>query len=125
MLTLLIDMDGVLTKDKEFTPFDYAPSFIRHLKERGIPFRIVSNNSTRPPSLLVDRLREKGFDLSYEDLISPVGILPEYLRARGFRRLFVIGTEALREFLRESGFEGFPSGGEDRTCESVPHSSGF
>ena len=105
MLTLLIDMDGVLTRDKEFTPFDYAPAFIRHLKERGIPFRIVSNNSTRPPRLIVDRLRERGFDLAYEDFVSPVGVLPDYLRERKLESLFVIGTSALREFLAEAGFQ--------------------
>ncbi len=105
MLTLLIDMDGVLTKDKEFTPFDYAPAFIRHLKERGVPFRIVSNNSTRPPHLIVRKLREKGFDLTEDEFISPVAVLPRYLRERGLESLFVIGTEALGEFLRESGFE--------------------
>ncbi len=98
-------MDGVLTRDKEFTPFEEAPSFIAFLKEKKIPFRIVSNNSTRPPQLIVKKLREKGFPLEEEDFISPVGVLPGYLRKLGVRSLFVIGTPMLKEFLREKGFE--------------------
>ena len=105
MITLLIDMDGVLTKDKEFTPFEYAPRFIKNLKEREIPFRVVSNNSTRSPDLIVQKLRTKGFDLMEKDFISPVAILPDYLRERNLNRLFVIGTQMLRNFLSESGFE--------------------
>ena len=105
MITLLIDMDGVLTKDKEFNPFEYAPRFIKNLKERGIPFRIVSNNSTRSPDLIVQKLRMKGFDLRKEDFISPVVVLPDYLKERDLNRLFVIGTDMLREFLSENGFE--------------------
>lgn len=105
MVTLLIDMDGVLTKDKEFTPFPDAPGFIKRLKERGVPFRIVSNNSTRPPKVLVDMLRERGFDLSYEDLVTPVAILPDYLRGEGIRSVFIIGTRMLKEFLKEEGFD--------------------
>ncbi len=105
MLTLLIDMDGVLTRDKEFNPFDYAPEFIRHLKERRVPFRIVSNNSTRSPSLIVQKLREKGFDLSEEEFISPVAVLPDYLKKLGVKKLFVIGTQMLSDFLKNSGFE--------------------
>ncbi len=105
MITLLIDMDGVLTKDKEFTPFDYAPSFVKNLKEKGIPFRIVSNNSTRSPDLIVHKLRTKGFDLKNDDFISPVAVLPDYLRERNLNRLFVIGTQMLRSFLIERGFE--------------------
>ena len=105
MITLLIDMDGVLTRDKEFTPFEYAPSFIKNLKERGIPFRIVSNNSTRSPDLIVHKLRTKGFEIKREDFISPVAVLPDYLREKGIKRIFVIGTQMLKSFLSEQGFE--------------------
>jgi len=105
MPTLLIDMDGVLTKDKEFTPFEYAPTFLKNLKERGVPFRIVSNNSTRAPDLIVHKLRVKGFDISKEDFISPVAVLPDYLRSKGFKSIFVIGTQMLKDFLSEEGFE--------------------
>ena len=105
MRTFLIDMDGVLTKDKEFTPFEGAPEFIKRLKDLNIPFRIVSNNSTRSPNLIVDKLREKGFPLDYPDFISPVAILPEYLKRRGIKSVFVIGTSMLADFLREQGFD--------------------
>lgn len=105
MLTLLIDMDGVLTRDKEFTPFEGAPEFIRKLKDRGVPFRIVSNNSTRAPALIVRKLKERGFDLEEEDFISPVGVLPDYLSSIGVRSVFVIGTRMLRDFLGEKGFD--------------------
>ena len=98
-------MDGVLTKDKEFNPFDYATDFIRHLKERKIPFRIVSNNSTRSPTLIVQKLQEKGFNLQEEDFISPVAVLPEYLKSIGAKTLFVVGTPMLVDFLRDAGFE--------------------
>lgn len=104
MITLLIDMDGVLTKDKEFNPFEYAPEFIRNLKNKGIPFRVVSNNSTRSPNLIVHKLRVKGLPLSLEDFVSPVGILPEYLRSKGISSVFVIGTRLLASFLKDEGF---------------------
>ncbi len=105
MFTLLIDMDGVLTRDKEFNPIEGAVDFIRSIKELGIPFRIVSNNSTRHPALIVERLREKGFDLEVGEFISPVVILPPFLRERSVEKVFVIGTSLLSDFLREEGFE--------------------
>ena len=105
MITLLIDMDGVLTKDKEFNPFPHAREFIRKLKESRVPFRIVSNNSTRSPNLIVHKLKVKGFNINGEDFISPVGVLPEFLKKEGVSSLFVIGTHMLRDFLSESGFE--------------------
>lgn len=105
MFTLLIDMDGVLTKDKEFNPFPDAEDFLNFLKEKKIPFRIVSNNSTRAPELIVEKLREKGLPVEKEEFISPVAILPEYLKRAGVKSVFVIGTDMLRDFLKEQGFE--------------------
>ncbi len=105
MFTLLIDMDGVLTRDKEFNPLPHATQFIGKLRELKIPFRIVSNNSTRDPKLIVHRLRVKGFDISVEDFISPVMVLPDYLRSLGVKRIFLIGTRMLRSFLEDQGFE--------------------
>ncbi len=98
-------MDGVLTQDKEFSPFPHAVKFIRNLKEKSVPFRIVSNNSTRSPELIVHKLRVKGFEIGREDFISPVAVLPDYLRSQGLNSLFVIGTQMLKGFLEDQGFE--------------------
>lgn len=105
MFTLLIDMDGVLTKDKELNPFPDAKEFIDFLRENNIPFRVVSNNSTRPPQLIIEKLKEKGIELKVDEFISPVAILPEYLRKEGIKSVFVIGTPMLKDFLKEQGFE--------------------
>ncbi|NPA32754.1 MAG: HAD-IIA family hydrolase [Aquificae bacterium] len=104
MVTLLIDMDGVLTRDKEFNLFEGAREFIDFLKKRGVPFRIVSNNSTRPPGMIVEKLRQRGLPVEEGDFVSPVGILPKYLRREGISSVFVIGTPMLRDFLAGEGF---------------------
>ncbi|RUM28215.1 MAG: hydrolase [Aquifex sp.] len=105
MFTLLIDMDGVLTKDKELNPFPDAKEFLDFLRENNIPFRVVSNNSTRSPALIVEKLKEKGLEIEVNEFISPVAVLPEYLKKGGVRSVFVIGTSMLRDFLKKEGFD--------------------
>jgi 4-nitrophenyl phosphatase len=105
VFTLLIDMDGVLTKNKEFEPFEDAPAFISFIKERGIPFRVVSNNSTRKASDIAQILREKGLPIGDEEIITPLVVLPSYLSSLGVKRVFVIGTRELTDYLAEEGFE--------------------
>ncbi|NPB06359.1 MAG: HAD-IIA family hydrolase [Aquificae bacterium] len=104
-VVLLLDMDGVLTRDKELNPFPDAADFLTFLRSQGVPFKIVSNNSTRPPRLIARALKEKGLPVEEDELISPVAVLPKYLKSRGLKRLFVIGTEQLKSFLKEEGFE--------------------
>ena len=101
----LIDLDGVLVGDKKLNPLDGAKEFLQKLKSEKIPFRVVSNNSTRPPSELVKLLREKGLEIDEESLLTPLKILPKYLRSIGIERILLIGMEPVERYLKEEGFE--------------------
>ncbi|SHK48376.1 HAD-IIA family hydrolase [Thermocrinis minervae] len=102
---LLVDLDGVLVKDKKLNPFEDAPDFLNFLRKKGLPFRILSNNSTRSPRALVDELKNKGLDISYEEFLSPIAVLPEHLRKLGAKRIFLMGSKQVRDYLSEVGFE--------------------
>jgi|YelNatPaOPRAMG01_1025707.scaffolds.fasta_scaffold10044_7 4-nitrophenyl phosphatase len=93
----LVDLDGVLVKDKEFNLFEDSKAFLSFLKAKD--FMILSNNSTRPPEELVQILNEKGLDISLLDILTPLKIIPEYLKEHGIKSSFVIGTEHLKTYL--------------------------
>ncbi len=105
MSFFLVDLDGVLVRDKEFNPFEDANYFLNFLRERGIGFKVLSNNSRLPPSELIRRLREKGLEVKEGEVQTPLVVLPNYLKRIGAKRVFVIGTEELKGYLREQGFE--------------------
>lgn len=105
MIRLLLDMDGVLVKDKALNPFPETADLLAFLRKKHVPFRVVSNNSTKPTDIIVRRLKEKGINISEEEFISPVGILKDYLIRGNLTKLFFIGTEDLKEYLKHSGFE--------------------
>jgi len=44
-IALLLDLDGVLVKDKKLNLFPDTLSFLRFLRGENIPFRVVSNTS--------------------------------------------------------------------------------
>ncbi|RMH80206.1 MAG: HAD-IIA family hydrolase [Acidobacteria bacterium] len=102
---LLLDLDGVLVKDKALNPFPDTVDFLKTLRDRSVPFRVVSNNSTRPPERMIKDLKEKGVQLSQDEFLSPLLVLGDYLRELGVKRLFLLGTAAVREFLTKQGFE--------------------
>ncbi len=60
---IIIDLDGVLTKDKVLTPFEDAPKFIEFLKGKNIRFKIATNNSLYSPNQLVEGLRKNGINI--------------------------------------------------------------
>src|SRR6266487_163954 len=60
----LIDMDGVLYRGSELIPG--ADGFIRQLRERRIPFRLLTNNSQRTRRDMVAKLARMGIEVEDE-----------------------------------------------------------
>ena len=59
-----MDMDGVLVHEERAVPG--ADSFIRRLRELGLPFLVLTNNSIYSTRDLAARLRASGLDVPEE-----------------------------------------------------------
>ena len=91
---LLLDMDGVLALS--FGPMPGALETIAWIRERGLPFRIVTNTTTHTRAQLADTLRAGGFDLEAGEIVTAVVGTAEYLRSHhpGARVLVLSDGEA-------------------------------
>jgi len=110
---LLLDLDGVLVRNKKLDLFDDTLDFLGFLRKNSIPFRVVSNNSRIPPGELRKRLAERGVVLGEEELITALMVAPSYLRR--FGSVFAFAEEAVKKFLKESGINVV----EDHRAEAV------
>jgi len=111
----LIDIEGTIVKDKSFVPIDGAIDWINSLKSKDRRFVFVSNNTTHRPTDLLDLLRNSGFNVEEENLITCVGAALNWLRNKKIESCFVIGSVALKAFLNENGIETR----EDEKTEAV------
>ncbi|RMD47357.1 MAG: hypothetical protein D6834_01055 [Aquificota bacterium] len=98
---LIIDLDGVITKDKALTPFEDAPKFIKFLKDKKIKFKIATNNTLYSPDELVSKLNENSIAVSLEEVITPLYVAPYYLKEKNIKDIFVIGSENLKSFFNK------------------------
>ena len=98
---LLLDLDGVLVKNKKLDLFDDTVDFLKLLREEGIPFKVVSNNSRIPPDELLKKLRDRGLDLREDELLTALMVAPAYLRR--FKKVFAFAEEAVKEYLKREG----------------------
>jgi HAD superfamily hydrolase (TIGR01458 family) len=91
---LLLDMDGVLAQS--FAPLPGAIETLAWIRERGLPFRIVTNTTTHTRSDLAATLRSGGFDLEADDFVTAVTGTAAYLRAQhpGARVLLLTDGDA-------------------------------
>ena len=91
---LLLDMDGVLALS--FAPMPGAVETLAWIRERGIPFRIVTNTTTHTRADLASTLRAEGFDLEADEIVTAVVGTAAHLRSRhpGARVLLLTDGDA-------------------------------
>jgi len=87
---VLMDMDGVLTVSWE--PIPGALEVVDLLRARGTPFRIMTNTTSHTRAALAAELRDAGFDVEPDDVMTAPVATAEYLRGRhSGARVFLLG----------------------------------
>jgi NagD protein len=101
--TWLTDMDGVLIHEGSMIPG--ADAFIRKLRDRGVPFLVLTNNSIYTPRDLRARLMATGIDLPEEAIWTSALATAKFLDSqRPGGSAYVIGEAGLTTALHEAGY---------------------
>ncbi|MDB5313185.1 MAG: family HAD-type hydrolase [Gemmataceae bacterium] len=96
----LIDMDGVLYRGPEIIPG--ADRFVHHLRDRGIPFRFLTNNSQRTRRDVVARLTRMGLDVEEEHVFTSAMATARFLaQQKPGGTAYVIGEGGLLTALHQ------------------------
>ncbi|HEX6506579.1 MAG TPA: TIGR01457 family HAD-type hydrolase [Chloroflexota bacterium] len=99
---LLIDLDGVVYVGS--TPLPGARELVAWLRDRGITFRLVSNNATLTPHQYIQKLSAMGIEVAEEEVFTSALATALYLhKQRGIQTAYVIGEDGLLEALASAG----------------------
>jgi len=99
----LTDMDGVLIHEETALPG--AKEFISRLREREVPFLVLTNNSIYTPRDLSARLESAGLSVPEENIWTSALATATFLAKQSEnRRAFVVGEAGLTTALYERGF---------------------
>ncbi len=103
---VILDMDGVLWRDKE--PIGNLPAIFECLNQAKIQVALATNNSTKSAAQYIQKLNELGVNH-----LKPAQIITSSMAVAALMKrdlptgssVFAIGEEGLMEALRENGFE--------------------
>ncbi len=99
----LMDMDGVLVREEHAIPG--APEFIARLRELGLPFLLITNNSMYTRRDLAARLARSGLDVPEEAIwtsaLATAGFLEDQ---RPDGTAFVVGEAGMTTALHSHGY---------------------
>jgi NagD protein len=99
----LMDMDGVLVHEQSAIPG--ADRFLERLREKGLPFLVLTNNSMYTRRDLTARLRTIGLDVPEESIWTSALATANFLAAqRPGGTAFAIGEAGLTTALHQAGY---------------------
>ena len=95
---LLLDIDGVLAVSWE--PLPGSVDALRRLRDGDVPFRLITNTTTKTCADLAATLGDAGFDVTEDEIVTAVVATAGYLRtAHPGERVFVLSDGDAREDL--------------------------
>jgi 4-nitrophenyl phosphatase len=98
----LIDLDGTMYKGTEV--IKEAGYFVRRLQEKGLPYLFVTNNSSRRPEQVAEKLQAFGIPASREQVFTTSMATAQFIAdKKPGSTAYVIGEEGIRSALQEKG----------------------
>ncbi len=105
----VLDLDGTLVlgdrSNHQLAPLPGALGLTRWLTQHRVPFVVLTNGTTRTPQDYAQTLRELGFGVADDAVVTPASSGARLLRRKGHRRVMALGHDGLAVPLREAGLD--------------------
>lgn len=99
----LFDLDGTLYLGDKI--FDFTPELLRSIRENNAEYMFMTNNSSKSVNDYIKKLEKLGIKAEYNDFITSSQATAWYLKNNYQNaKLYVCGTESLKDELRLNGF---------------------
>lgn len=99
----LFDMDGTLYLGNRL--YDFTKELLQKIRDSGRRYLFVTNNSSKSVRAYIEKLEKMGIPAQYEDFVTSSQATAYYLeKHHKGDRLFVCGTQSLKEELSQAGF---------------------
>jgi 4-nitrophenyl phosphatase len=108
----VLDMDGTLVlgdrNNRGLVPLPGAVEFVTTLVDLGLAYCVYTNGTVKTPEQCADALRQAGFPVPEDGVLTPASSAADEFRRRGHRRVMVLGGKGITEPLEAAGIETLP-----------------
>ncbi len=105
----MFDVDGTLVLgDRSGRGYEALPGAVEvltTLKQRGVPFVLLTNGSAYPAAEQAPRLRAVGLPVDDEQMLTPSSVTADVLSRAGCKKVLVLGSPGTAHALKEAGLK--------------------
>jgi 4-nitrophenyl phosphatase len=103
----IFDMDGTIALGDAASgghkALPFATETLAVIRARGIPLRVFTNGSAKPPAAYAASLRSAGFDLRDGEMMTPSSSAAVWYVKKGITRVRVLGNDGVGAPLKSAG----------------------
>lgn len=103
----IFDMDGTIALGDASSgghrALPHATELLRSIKQHGIPLRVYTNGTAKPPATYAASLRNAGFDLEDDEMMTPSSSAAIWFARKGIKRVRVLGNDGVAAPLVDMG----------------------
>jgi 4-nitrophenyl phosphatase len=101
---VLSDLDGIVYRGEEAVPG--ATERFNRWHAQGLPYCFITNNAEKSSSDFADKIRRLGIPCSARQVVTSGDVALDFVRSRyaAGTRLYVIGSQSLKDRVAEAGF---------------------
>ena len=120
----MFDLDGtLLLSDRSLGGYEVLPGareVLERLRERGVPFVVLTNGSAFPPPEQAAKLRAIGLPVADEQMLTPSSVAAHVMARNDVRRALILGRPGVGYALEQEGIATvFPGEGEVGAVDAV------
>ncbi len=101
-LVYFFDLDGTIYLGNKL--FEGVLDLIEILRIKKKKFYFLSNNSSKSTTDYLEKLNNFSLDVSRENIILSQHPTIDYLKKNNYKKIFLMGTQSLKEEFRQEGF---------------------
>jgi 4-nitrophenyl phosphatase len=106
---IMFDLDGTLIlSDRSLGSYRVLPGaaeVLATLRDKGIPFVLLTNGSAYPPAEQAAKLRNSGLPVDDEQMLTPSSVAADLMVRNGEQKVLLLGTPGTGFCLEEAGID--------------------
>jgi NagD protein len=119
----IFDLDGTLAlSDRHshgYRPLPGSLELLALLRERAVPFVILTNGTVHTPAAYAQMLERAGIEIDARDMLTPAVVAATVLASKGHQRVLVLGGEGVAQPLVDAGLTAVLPRDADTSADAV------
>lgn len=105
----LFDLDNTLMLNNQ--PMKFACDLLQTISRNNKDIYLITNNNRYSPIEIYEDLKKNNLDICYENIISSLVLVKDYLIKNNFNNIYLWGTESAKNYLEKNNINVYTSSG--------------